>query len=285
MFHDKTTLKGIVEKAVEYMISKNMINAEFGMMVTSIMKEILRYDNEQGYLPPEERDIISRLEEYNRDPKRFLFWAWGVWITSYARYNLLRVVDAVGNDHVYSDTDSDKILNPERHLDIFAKFDSEMLEKLKASSEFFHIPLEKYMPCSPSGEKQIIGTWDYEAKYARFKTLGAKRYLVQYPDGKYAITVAGLPKGAVKFMRKNFNDPFDGFNSNLYIPAEESGKLTLFYGDNPISGEFVDYLGNTCKYHEESFVHMEDKYYTLNRSDQFAEFLLGIRERIEEWYE
>lgn len=285
LFHDKTTLKGIDEKAVEYMISKNMINAEFGMMVTSIMKEILQYDNEQGYLPPKEPDIISRLEEYNRDPKRFLFWAWGVWITSYARYNLLRVVNAVGNDHVYSDTDSDKILNPENHLDTFAQFDSEMMEKLKASSEFFKIPLESYMPCSPSGEQQIIGTWDYEAKYARFKTLGAKRYLVQYPDGKYAITVAGLPKGAVKYMRNHFNDPFDGFNSDLYIPAGESGKLTLFYGDSPISGKFVDYLGNVCEYHEESFVHMEEKYYTLNRSDQFAEFLLGIRDRVEEWYE
>lgn len=284
-FYDKTTLKGLIDKLVDYMISKNMINAEYGMMVTSIMKEILEYDNEKGYLDPKPPDVIQRLEDYNRDPKRFLYWAWGVWITSYARYNLLRVIDGVGDDHVYSDTDSDKILNPQNHLALFEEFDREMIEKLKASSEFFNIPLENYMPATPKGEKQIIGTWEHECDYARFKTLGAKRYLVQYPDGKYAITVAGLPKGAVAYMRKNWDDPFDAFNSDLYIPAEESNKLTLFYGDEPITGKAVDYLGNEFDYHEESFVHMESKYFTLNRSDQFAEFLLGFREVTEEWYE
>lgn len=321
LFSDKTTLKGIVEELVNYMISKNMINAEYGMMVTSIIKELLQYDNEKGYLDPEQPDILTELEKYNTNKKRFLFWAWGVWITSYARYNLLRVVADTGKDHVYSDTDSDKILNPEKHMDIFEKYDKEVMDKIKSASEFFNIPVERFMPKTKDGIPQIIGTWDHECDYRHFKTLGAKRYLVmeprkqwgkkrmttdvkvpdfckEFPSGqpdlspkmrlynrlhwKYAITVAGLPKGAVAYMNKISPDPFRIFNSSLYIPAEESGKLNLFYGDDPIDGEMTDYMGNKFSYHEESYVHMEKKHFTLDRSDQFAEYLLGFREVVTE---
>ena len=278
LFSDKTTLKGIVEEIVNYMISKNMINALYGMMVTSIIKELLQYDNEEGYLPSSQPDVLTELEKYNSNPKRFLFWAWGVWITSYARYNLLRVVADCGDDHVYSDTDSDKVLNPEKHMDVFAKYDEEIMEKIKQSAEFFHIPVEEYTPTDSKGHKQIIGTWEHEADYKRFKTLGAKRYLVENQDGEYTITVAGLPKGAVSYMRKLSDDPFTVFNSSLYVPAEESGKLNLFYGDEPIDGEMVDYLGNKFHYHEESYIHAEKKFFTLDRSEQFAEYLLGFRE-------
>lgn len=317
LFKDKTSLKGIVEELVNYMISKNMINAEYGMMVTSIIKEILQYDNEQGYLPSVQPDVLTELDKYNISKKRFLFWPWGVWITAYARYNLLRVVADCGSDHVYSDTDSDKILNPEEHLDVFKKYDDEIMDKIRASAEFFNIPVEDYMPIDTKGHRQIIGTWEYEALYHKFKTLGAKRYLVMIPKPtigrkfltrrlktpdfcsefqygqpdweslqvrrlmlhwKYAITVAGLPKGAVKYIKQNSRNPFEMFNSSLYIPAEDSGKLTLFYGDEPIEGEMTDYLGNKFHYHEESYIHAEKKHFTLDRSDQFAEFLLGFRE-------
>lgn len=282
LFKDKTKLKDVVEEVVNYMISKNMINSEYGMMVTSIIKEILMYDNDKGYLPSSQPNVMSELDKYNSNKKRFLFWAWGVWITSYARYNLLRVVADCGDDHVYSDTDSDKILNPENHLEVFRKYDNEILDKIRKASEFFNIPIEDFMPVDTKGRKQIIGTWEYEAKYKRFKTLGAKRYLVQKEDGKYMITVAGLPKRAVSYMNKISSDPFDVFNTSLYIPAEESGKFTLFYGDEPIEGEMTDYMGNPFHYHEESFVHMEKKHFTLDRADQFAEFLLGFREVISE---
>lgn len=282
LFKDKTSLKGIVEQLVNYMISKNMINAEYGMMVTAIIKELLSYDNEKGYVDPKPPDIDAELEKYNNSPKRFLYWAWGVWITSYARYNLLRVVADCGNDHVYSDTDSDKILHPDEHLDIFRKYDEEIINKIHKAADFFQLPLEEFMPKTNNGVPQIIGTWEYEEKYKRFKTLGAKRYLVEKQDGKYAITVAGLPKGAVSYMKRIAPDPFDVFNSSLYIPATDSGKLTLFYGDEPIDGEVEDYQGNLFHYHEESYVHMESKHFTLDRSDQFAEYLLGYREVVTE---
>lgn len=282
LFGDKTTLKGIVEQLVNYMISKNMINAEYGMMVTSIIKELLMYDNEQGYVDPVPPDIGTELDKYNKSKKRFLYWPWGVWITSYARYNLLRVVADCGKDHVYSDTDSDKILNPEQHLDTFRKYDEEIMEKIRNASDFFQIPISKFMPKTQKGVPQVIGTWEYEDKYKRFKTLGAKRYLVQKQNGNYQITVAGLPKGAVKYMKRIASDPFDVFNSSLYIPAEDSGKLTLYYGDEPIQGEMEDYQGNKFTYHEESYVHMEAKHFTLDRSDQFAEYLLGYRDVVVE---
>ena len=47
---------------------------------------------------------------------------------------------------------------------------------------------------------------DFEGYYERFKTLGAKRYMVQ-KDGKVNITVSGLNKKiAVPYLQQKFGD-------------------------------------------------------------------------------
>ena len=46
MYEDKTKLKGVDGKEIEYLVSKNMINAAFGMMVTAIVRDEFDYDEE-----------------------------------------------------------------------------------------------------------------------------------------------------------------------------------------------------------------------------------------------
>ena len=128
--------------------------------------------------------------------------------------------------------------------------------------------------------------WEYEGKYKRFKTLGAKRYFVETysddPAKKYSLTVAGVnKKKACDYLVSHFKDPFDGFTHELEVPLEYSGRLTLTYVDEPCSGIEFDYLGNRCEYYEDSYIHMEPSKYQLTMSDQYRGFLnlmYGIKE-------
>ncbi|MEM1506600.1 hypothetical protein RG959_25010, partial [Domibacillus sp. 8LH] len=70
------------------------------------------YGDEWGF---EKVDVNEEIEKYNSSRKRFLYYAWGIWVTAYARRNLWTGILAVGNDYIYSDTDSLKVLNYEKH--------------------------------------------------------------------------------------------------------------------------------------------------------------------------
>ena len=58
----------------------------------------------------------------------------------------------------------------------------------------YGIPLEKARPCDSKGRPKDLGIWDMEKPYAKFKTIGAKRYLYEYEDGELLMTVSGLNK-------------------------------------------------------------------------------------------
>ncbi|MGC7960576.1 hypothetical protein, partial [Salmonella enterica] len=61
-------------------------------------------------------NIDEEIENYNNSRKRFLYYARGIWVTAYARRNLWTGILAVGDDYIYSDTDSLKVRNYDNHL-------------------------------------------------------------------------------------------------------------------------------------------------------------------------
>lgn len=286
LYGRKTRLKDVLGEEINYMISKNMMNASYGMIVTDIVREILEYDNEVGYLQAQKPDLSEAIHKYNTSKKRFLFYPWGVWVTAYARRNLFTGILACKDDYIYSDTDSIKILNPEKHLDYIEEYNRGIMSKIKKASIMLGIKDDMYSPANIKGKKKTIGVWDYEGKYKRFKTLGAKRYMFErYPEDineekglfQYSITVAGVnKKKACEYLVKTFDDPFDGFTDKLCVPEDYSGRLTLTYIDEPCSGVGVDYLGNPCNYYEETSIHMEPSQYELTLSDTYKDFLYAL---------
>ena len=112
LYQDKTTLKGVQGKEVEYLLSKGMLNSVYGMSVTDIVKDNAIYSDDENW-DFEKVDIAEEIEKYNGSKNRFLYYAWGIYVTAYARRNLWTGILAVGNDYVYSDTDSIKTLNYE----------------------------------------------------------------------------------------------------------------------------------------------------------------------------
>lgn len=283
LYKRKTVLKDVEGEEVNYMILKNMLNASYGMMVTDIVRDILEYDYEESmYLDAVKPNLYEAIEKYNTSKKRFLFYPWGVWVTAYARRNLFSGILACKEDYIYSDTDSIKIFNPEKHMDYINGYNEKLLSRIDSIAKYLGVNPEDYSPKNKKGVAKPIGVWEYEGKYKRFKTLGAKRYLVEKEDGKYVLTVAGVnKKKACQYLVEHFDDPFDGFTHDLVVPAEYSGRLTLTYVDNPCDGIGVDYLGEKAEYHEKSFIHMEPSDYNLTMSAEYRGFLnliYGIKE-------
>ena len=276
LYQDKTELKGVAGKEVEYMLSKGMLNSIYGMSVTDIVKDNAVYseDDNWGF---EKVDLVEEIENYNESKNRFLYYAWGIWVTAYARRNLWTGILAVGGDYVYSDTDSIKCLNFETHQKYVNAYNKNVTRKLEIMCDELAFDKKLLNPKTVKGEHKPLGVWEFEGMYTRFKTLGAKRYLVQEGD-EYSLTVAGLSKSnGMKYIKdicENDSDKiFDFFNDKMYIPSDKTGKMTHTYLDNESVYNVTDYMGETIKVVSLSGVHLGNCDFTLSISDQFTKFL------------
>lgn len=280
LYKDKTTLKGVEDKIAEYMNSKEMLNSCYGMTVTDIIKPEIEYDDEEGW-STEEMTLDKRgelVDKYNNQRSRFLFYPWGVFITAYARRNLWSGILEFGEDYCYSDTDSIKGINYEKHKNYVDKYNDICYHKLEVAMSYHKLDISLCAPKTIEGEKKIIGFWDYDGHYDMFKTLGAKRYMVYNNKKGLSLTISGVNKNkAVPYLLKKYKNDiqqiFDSFSDGFEVPSPHAGKQILTYIDYETSGEFMDYLGNKQTYHELSSVHMEEGSYTLTMSDEYLKFL------------
>lgn len=280
LYEKKTVLKDVEGEEINYMISKNMINAGYGMMVTDPIRDELTYSDDTFYTIP--KNITEGIDRYNTNIRRFLFYPWGVWVTAYARANLFSGIIEMGDDYVYSDTDSIKSMNTERHEDYFNSYNAQILQKIEFASQYHNIDKSLFAPYTKKGKQKIIGVWDDEGVYDKFKTLGAKRYLtmkgVQSTEPKYMITLAGSNKEKTREYLVETGDPFGNFADGLSIPPENSGRLILSYIDNETSGTVTDMFGVQYEYHELSSIHMEKSEYNLSMSEEFVRYLEGLHD-------
>lgn len=277
LYEDKTTLKGVEGKEEEYLRSKEMINSCFGMAVTDICRDEIVYSGDTWDSKP--ADIESALGKYNKSARRFLFYPWGVWVTAYARKNLFTGIYEFGSDYVYSDTDSVKAVNVERHRAYIEKYNQRIIAKLERACKYHGIDPAVIRPKTIEGREKPLGVWDFEGTYTRFKTLGAKRYMTEQ-DGKISITVSGVNKRqAVPYLLDTYGDHvFEAFAEGLYIPPQHTGKNTHTYIDEEQKGVLCDYMGVTATYHELSSTHLEAVDYSLSLSRAYVDYLMGIRE-------
>lgn len=280
LYEKKTVLKDVEGEEINYMISKNMINAAYGMMVTDTIRDELMYSDDTFYTIP--KNIAEGIDRYNTNIRRFLFYPWGVWVTAYARANLFSGIIEMGDDYVYSDTDSIKSINTERHEDYFNSYNAQILQKIEIASQYHNLDKSLFAPYTKKGKQKIIGVWDDEGVYDKFKTLGAKRYLtmkgVQSTEPKYMITLAGSNKKKTMEYLVGTGYPFGNFTDGLSIPPENSGRLILSYIDNETVGTVVDMFGVPYEYHELSSIHMEKSEYNLSMSEEFVRYLEGLRD-------
>lgn len=291
LYKDKTELKGVKGKEAEYLVTKGMINSVYGMCVTDPCRDENLYDTEWHTT---KGDVASLIETYNKSHGRFLFYPWGVWVTAYARANLFTGILEFGGDYIYSDTDSVKVLNPDKHKDYIDKYNKDITQRVYRCLDRYGLPHELAHPKTIKGVEKPLGVWDYEGVYTRFKTLGAKRYMVE-EDGEIHITIAGVGKTAganyLKRKYKTNDEIFTHFIDGIEFPAyyiwedengeshedNGSGKLCHTYIDNPMYGEVIDFMGHKATYKEFSGVHMDNTEYTLSLEKDFVKLLTGLK--------
>lgn len=277
LYKSKTELKGVEGKELEYQVSKGMLNATFGMCCTDIVRTEYKYfDN---WLPPVKPDTEIEIDKYNKKWNRFLYYPWGIYITAYSRANLFSGILEAGEDYVYSDTDSIKLINAEKHKKYFEDYNRKIIKKLEKALKAQDIDVSYIRPKTVKGVEKPLGVWDYEGKYSRFKTLGAKRYLIE-KDGELELTVAGLNKKiTVPYLKKKYktNDAvFAAFDHGLEVPPEFTGKRTHTYIDSERAGEIVDYMGEKYHYSEKTAIHLEAAPYDLSIAPAYNDFLSNL---------
>lgn len=290
LYETKTQLKGLTSEdgTIErrYLAGKENLNSLYGMTVMDICRPEVVFD---GSWSVKEPDIEEMVEKYNKSKTRFNSYLWGIWTTAYARRNLWTAILELGPDYLYADTDSVKVVNGDSHRDYFERYNEEIVWKLDAACEYHKIDPERTRPKNSKGKTKQLGVWDYEGRYERFKTLGAKRYLTEDAEGLH-LTVAGLSKtNAADYLLYTYGSAdavFKAFNDRMDIPPEYSkdgetmsaaGKNTHTYIDEPYEGYMTDYQGHTVHYSEMSGIHLEPAGYSLSLAEEYVRFLLDIR--------
>lgn len=286
LYKDKTTLKGVQGREVDYMLAKENLNSCYGMIVTDICREEHNYIHDE-WEENENIDYEHDIDNYNEDMRRVLFYPWGVFVTAYARRNLWLGIHEFGrtNDYIYSDTDSIKCLNPAKHIDFINRYNNMVLSKLKRAAQHYNLSIDDFRQRTQKGVEKLLGVWDNEGNddyitYKAFKTLGAKRYMILDNDYKLSITVSGLNKSVtVPYLIKKYGKygAFKAFNDGLYISVNSTGKNTHTYVDNEISGYLTDYQGNIDRYNERSYIHLEEQDYTLSINQSYLDYIDNVK--------
>lgn len=302
LYQKKTELKGVEGKEVEYLGSKEKINSAYGMCVTDINREE-EFFIDHKWLSHEEKNGLMKTKKenidfYNNSKNRFLSYLWGVWVTSYARFELTgNMILKVGEDYNYSDTDSVKYENYQNHIAEFEKDNERRIKLLKKAMLYHGLNFSMCAPKTIKGKEKILGLWDFEGVYKRFKTLGAKRYAILDTNNVFNITVSGVnkekavpyiiykaTKGKIVYKNhvhnKDIKKVFDYFAEDMYIPSGFTGKNCHTYLEYPQDGVLVDYNGIPYEYHEKSSVHLSESDYELGFNEVFKEFITSrIHER------
>ena len=250
-------------------------------MVTNPLRENNKFID--GKWITEAADHNKAIEKYNNSKKRFLFYPWGVFCTAYSRAALWSGILALGDDYIYSDTDSLKCLHAENHLDYIEQYNKQIVVKMKLMCDHYGVDYDMLAPKTIKGVSKMLGVWDWETKtdkYRYFKSIGSKRYMICNNDG-LSITVSGVNKfKAVPYLidKYGIDGAFDNFTIGLQIPPDYTGKLLHYYIDEPRYGTIIDYQGNEFDFEAHSGIYLEKAGYDFDISDEYLDYLNTLKE-------
>lgn len=222
----KTTLKGVAGEEYFYVKNKNLLNSIYGMMVQDMVKILVLYeegdeDGVQGYFQEDLNAVPIDIFE-KAQKKAFLNYAWGVWVTAWARYELERGIKLAGSGFIYCDTDSVKYVGDVDWSDYNAE---KIAESIQSGSH----------ATDPKGNEHYMGVFEAEHDMSEFKTMGAKKYAYIDTDGKLSITIAGVGKSTGRdelIDKADGEDPLELFAEGFEFTSK-AGGLEAVYNDMP----------------------------------------------------
>lgn len=231
-FQQKTLLKGIKDKERLYNIEKTKINGIYGCHVQKPLQPNIIEDYENNDFYNDKRSLKAEKDDYKKyinSRNHVLPYQWGVWVTSYAFYNLFTLGECC-EEWIYSDTDSCYGINWNKKK--IEAYNNKCIEKLKNNG---------YTGIEHNNKIYYLGVAEPDGSYKKFITLGAKRYATKSYDDKLKITVAGVPK---KTGAMCLNNDIENFKDGLIFDGKTTGKLTHMYMS--VEDIYIDDNGNEC---------------------------------------
>ena len=230
-----------------------------------VTKELQRYYNFTKY----DRDGTKKFDyEYDKHMSMFAY-SWGVWISAYARRNLLEVALEMGDDFIYGDTDSHFFKISDRCFKIIEDFNVKVVDKIKKMCYIQDIDFERTRPFNErTGKHYQIGVLELEHScLEKFRCLGAKKYIFEL-DGKLHLTCAGVKKSAVKEIKK-----IDDFECGFVFSAENSGNMIAYYNSNQEPFEVTDYQGHTSTISDKYSIALVKSSYEVSNSEDYGDLI------------
>lgn len=262
-YTDKTELKGITEQELFYNLQKALLNAGYGMMVQSPVKQSLIFteSSENIYTVDENVSRETLLTKYNRTA--FLPYQWGVWVTAWARLRLKEGINIVGDRYLYSDTDSVKYIKV-RGDNIDELFDRYNFERKRQSISNSAYATDRH------GIKHYMGVYEYEDTYTEFSTLGAKKYVYRDEDGELHATIAGVNK---KLAPEEL-ESYGGIGAfRIGFTFSHAGGTESVYNDTV----YGDYIVENHKIKITQNVVIRPSTYTIGITDEYRRILADAR--------
>lgn len=217
LYEDKARLKG--KPGREYLFAKRkaILNSCYGLFGVSPV-------------------AWGSIERYNKRFDRIGCYQYAPFITAYAKRNLISGILPQGDNFIYSDTDSIKVIsgNPltERYIEWY---NSRIESKIYCTLKHYNIDAPEVL--------RKCGKWTQDGSYTEFKALGQKKYLYRDVDGIHGC-IAGLRKETADGLT------FEDFNDNYIIPKEYSGAVSVSHSDQEWSAELPDRDGVISSVHE-----------------------------------
>ena len=273
----KTELKGVEEGTDDYLFymkNKEKLNSTYGMTVEDPAKDTIEFKD--GDFVSKEESLDHLIAVHNRSA--FLSYAWGVWVTAWSRKRLADGIDIVTHkgeetmNFIYSDTDSIKYVGD---VD-FSEYNSKVEQEATRWGAY---------AADRNGEVHYMGVYESEHYELpnRFKTLGAKKYVLEDKDKRLHITIAGVnkKKGGEELGKiENFKEGFifhkaggteSVFNDHVDMVIQRDGH-DLHITDNVVIRDSSYTLGITAEYRAILDGVMEIKY-----SDHDIEGLFKVK--------
>lgn len=279
------------EENAEYHRIKSMVSRIYGIFVQDPLRMNYTFDSKTGEVIP--AGITGLEDTENEKKKKFnpVLYQWGVWVSSWARFEILSVLEklaAIGvpDGHerngvkwnrkvLYSDTDCLK----------WYKIGAEAFDVVNEYNEKKEKRLEDF--CTRRGVNiewlRGLGCLDLE-HYTHVKCIGMKQYAeIQLIDGNpnFDYHVAGLPRqdyqkrqdgttynrGCTYFDKwENPVEKLEHFTPDLQIPAEESHLNATHCIDELREGCITDRDGNCMHISARSCIILTPQAFKLKQS-------------------
>lgn len=217
LYEDKAELKGKAGQEYQYSKRKAILNSCYGLFGVSPV-------------------TWGSIERYNRRFDRVGCYQYAPFITAYARRNLISGILPQGDNFIYSDTDSIKVISGNPLTERYVEWYNRRIEsKIYCTLKHYNIDAPEVL--------RRCGKWTIDGNYTEFKALGQKKYLYRDADGMHGC-IAGLRKEVADGLT------FEDFNESYIIPKEYSGAVSVSHSDEEWRAELPDRDGVINAVHE-----------------------------------